>query len=226
MKVRAETVSVAGIVALAAGVMLAGCGPGTENESSNSASTASTTASSTASSTSVAESSAAADSTEPRPAPGTFTVKLPNLPGWSADPERLLQGEQDIGEGLRGWFNEELQNADLGPISSIKVGVGPVPDGGLDKLKQDLTAAGGIGNCPFVSPPSPVKISGFDGFRYSTECPPLAGDSLTMYSRVVAVPQTNGAKTTVVSITGVSTKNKPIDQAINLIDEQTKITVG
>jgi hypothetical protein len=47
-----------------------------------------------------------------------------------------------------------------------------------------------------------------------------------MYGRVVAVPQTNGAKTTVVSITGVSTKNKPIDQAINLIDEQTKITVG
>ncbi|MCX6484985.1 MAG: hypothetical protein NT146_17435 [Mycobacterium sp.] len=61
MKVRAATVSVAGVAALAASVMLAGCGSGSKTTSSSTESASSSAAASTSS----AESSQASDSSTP-----------------------------------------------------------------------------------------------------------------------------------------------------------------
>ncbi len=223
MKVRAATVPVAGVAALAASVMLAGCGSGSKTASSSSGSAASTTTS--ASSTSAAAPSAAAQSTKAGP-PGAPTVTLPNLPGWVGDPATLSEPA-----------GKDSPTVEAQYVMALKPSQG---EGGLlvivqrpktssDTLDLDAWLQGNLPpdakpdkDCEFVAPPVKTTVSGFNAVANNQRCTGADGTHELDF-RYVAVPGTNGAPNYGVTLL-VGGLN--LADTMKLIDEQIKITAG
>ena len=194
MKARAATVSVAGIAALAASVMLAGCGSGSKTASSSTASAASTAASSAASNTTTDTAHKVA-------------VTLPEIPGWSDGPKTEIPG------------TDVLAAIKLGEDASISVGAQQLKKGedpaqyARDAVTGDSTVGGG---CK-MGDPDPATMSGYSGFR--SRC---LGGQISQIRAAFGVPETADAPASWVFMTGLSANSffDQLEEALNQIIEK------
>ena len=200
MKVRAATVSVAGIAALAASVMLAGCGSGSKTASSSTASAASTAASSAESAPSTATDTAR-----------QVTLTLPEVPGWTSKPADELQAPTET--------NYQLASLSSGENYFISV-VARILQSGDDMA--ELTKQAVIQpskKCQSAGDPVPLTMSGFDGSKGVFNCD--SGGSQIVGA--LAIPQTADRPATFLMIlgdTGSSTDAAPVEEAFNLITSE------
>ena len=219
MKVRAATVPAVGVAALAASVMLAGCGSGSKTASSSSA-----PAESKASSTSAAASSAAAASTKAGP-PGAPSVSLPNLPGWVGDPETLNGSEGKASPTMESHYVAALKTSQGDGILAFVM----TPKSSSDTLNLDTWLQASLPpdakpdkDCEFVTPPAKTTVSGFNAVAENERCTG-AGGSHDLDTRYIAVPGTNGGPNYAVTIVAGGPN---LADTMKLVDEQTKITAG
>ena len=193
MKVRAATVSVAGIAALAASAMLAGCGSGSKTASSSSASAASTAASSAESAPSTATDTAR-----------KITLTLPEIPGWTddakTDPDMLAAIKHGDDAGINVFAATLKKGDDL--AQNVR-----------DAVTGDSTVGGG---CK-TGDPAPATMSGYSGLLST-----CLGEQISKERAAFGVPETADAPASLVLITGLSANSffDQVKEALNQIVEE------
>jgi len=215
VKVRAATVSVAGVAALAASVMLAGCGSGSKTASSStapssteSASSSAAASTSSAESTSAAESSTAADTALP-------VITVPELPGWSDDPTVSWSSP----DGTKAFAGKYGDSATL-QVDGFRGGPGDdVSSEGIKKMLEDPNAGMAVvrastdkditlaDTCEPNGGPVPATMGEANGYRGDFSCN-SRGVQGTL--AILAIPGSGDAPGTAVLIVG---RAKPADAA-------------
>ena len=209
MKVRAATVSVAGVAALAASVMLAGCGSGSKTASSStapsstkSASSSAAASTSSAESTSASESSTAANIALP-------VITVPALPGWSDDPTVNWVGGGNETKAFAGKYGDSATLQVQGSRAE------PGDDLSSEGVKKIIETAGMavvmVGTdmedlCLPNGGPVPATMGEANGFRGDFSC--HSGVQGTV--AIVTIPGAGDAPGTGVVIVG---RAKPADAA-------------
>ncbi len=199
MKVRAATVSVAGVVALAASVMLAGCGSGSKTASSSSASAASTAASS-------AESASSTTDTARKVA-----VTLPEIPGWSDGPITEIPGADMLAAIKHG------DDATINVLASTLKKGDDLAQNVRDAVTGDSTVGGG---CK-TGDPAPATMSGYSGLLST-----CLGEQISQTRAAFGVPETADAPASFVLMTGLSANSffDQVEEALNQIVEEGTIS--
>jgi len=199
----------AGVAALVASVMLAGCGSGSKTASSStapsstkSASSSAAASTSSAESTSAAESSTAADTALP-------VITVPELPGWSDDPTVNWIGG---GDGTKAFAGKYGDSATL----QVQGGPGgPGDDLSSEGIKKELVGAGmavalaGTDMADTCEPnggPVPATMGEANGYRGDFSCHSGVQGTVAM----LGIPGTGDAPGTIVVIVG---RAEPADAA-------------
>jgi len=219
MKKRSLLTPATGIVALALSVALAGCGSETKTTSSD---TGTKTASSDSSavpesaSTSAAAPSAQAAATQPGP-PGSPTVTLPALPGWSGDAATLKADPATIAAVH---YDQTPDDA----FVAVSLAAVDTADDALPAASAGANALNDQASCTFQGAVEEATISGFDGYKATQICKPTTINRVQQ-TRSIAVPNPGGTSYVVV-ITGTAKEDQvaALDAAMNLVDEQMTIT--
>ncbi|MFN0142472.1 MAG: LpqN/LpqT family lipoprotein [Mycobacterium sp.] len=200
-----------GVAALVLTVTLAGCGSASKTASSNSVA-----GSGESSASSAAASSAPAAATQPGP-PGSPTVTLPELPGWSGD-SATLKDDPSI---LAAVHYDETPDEAFIAVSMVAV---DGPDQAIPAASAGANKLNNVDNCAFEGAIDETSISGFQGFQATQICTPSTTTRVSE-TRAIAVPNTSGTSYVVV-ITGTAKQDQmgALDDAMKLVDSETTIT--
>ena len=188
-----------GVAALLLSATLAGCGSGSKTAASSSAaSTSSSSASTSASATSTtADTAHYAD------------VTLPELPGWSDDPNVKWQEGNDFYHVAALKYGETP--------TSIQVLIARADKPGEDPMQgaQQLAADPLVDGCVKSAEPDPTTMSGFSGFLNAFKC----NDGTALFQEAFGIHETAAAPAAVVLMTGISNMDNVnrVTEALDLI---------
>jgi len=195
-----------GVAALLLSATLAGCGSGSKTATSSSAaSTSSSPASTSASATSTtADTAHYAD------------VTLPELPGWSDDPDVKWQEGNDFYHVAALKYGETPTSIQVLIARSTKPGEDPMQ--GAQQIAADPLVDG----CVKSAEPDPTTMSGFNGFLNAFKC----NDGTALFQEAFGIHETAAAPAAVVVITGVSSMDNvdKVTEALDLITSKGTIT--
>jgi len=206
MKKISPLLPAAGVAALVLSMTLAGCSSGTKT-----ATTSSATAASSASATSSSASSTAAETTDPESADTAHyaDVTLPELPGWSDNPDVKWQEGNDFYHVAAIRYGETSANIQ---VFIVRGAPGEDPIEGAKLFAADPLADG----CVKSAEPDPTSMSGFKGFLNAFKC----NDGTVLFQEALGIHETAAAPASVVALIGASS----IDQVDTLTEALDLIT--
>ena len=190
-------VSATGVAALLVSATLAGCSSGAKTASTSStASSASSSASSTSSATSTAADTA-----------HYADVTLPELPGWSDDPNVKWQ------EGNEFYHVAALKYGET--ATSIQVVIRRLDPGNNPVEGAKALVATATDGCQLNGDPAPATMSGFSGYSAESSCKGGVQNS----EIALGIHETSSAPPSVVYIAGASTSENAakVKEALDLI---------
>jgi hypothetical protein len=189
--------------ALIASAALAGCGSGTKTEPSTSSAAASS-----ASSAAASEPSTAAESADTA---HYADVTLPELPGWSDDPDVKWEEGNDFYHVAALKYGETPTSIQVLIARSDKPGEDPIT------AAQQIAAEVPKG-CEPNGAPDPTSMSGFDGFLNAFGCE----NGVVQFQEALGVHETAAAPASVVLLLGVAGVDQvdKLKEALALITEK------
>lgn len=193
-----------GVAAMVLCATLAGCSSGTKT-----ATTSSATAASSASATSSSASSTAAESTDPESTDTAHyaDVTLPDLPGWSDDPNVAWQEGNDYYHVAALKYGETA--------TSIQVLIRRLDPGNDPVEGAKALVAKATDGCELNGDPAPATMSGFNGYSAESSCKSGVQNS----ELALGINETSSAPPSVVYIAGISTSETAakVKEALDLI---------
>ena len=195
-----------GVAAVVLCATLAGCSSGTKTATTSSASAASS-----ASATSASTSSAAAGSTDTESTDTAHyaDVTLPELPGWSDNPDVKWQEGNDLYHVAAIQYGETGANIQVLISRSSKPGEDPIE--AAKSFAADPLADG----CVKSAEPDPTSMSGFNGFLNAFKC----NDGTALFQEAFGIHETAAAPASVVALIGASSIEQvnTLTEALDLI---------
>ena len=197
-----------GVTALILSVTLAGCGSGTKTEMSSSASATSQSASASASATSTA-----AESTDTE---HYADVTLPELPGWSDNPDVKWE------EGNSLYHVAAIQYGETGANIQVLISRSDKPGGDPIDAAKSFAADPLADGCVKSAEPDPTSMSGFNGFLNAFKC----NDGTALFQEAFGIHETAAAPASVVALIGASSIDQvnTLTEALDLITSKGTIT--
>jgi len=194
--------------ALIASMALAGCGSGTKTETSSSSAAASS-----------ASSAAASDPSTTGEATDTAhyaDVTLPELPGWSDNPDVKWEEGNDLYHVAAIQYGETGANIQVLIARSDKPGEDPTA--AAQAFAADPLADG----CEKSAEPDPTSMSGFNGFLNAFKC----SDGTALFQEAFGIHETAAAPASIVALIGASSIDqvKTLTEALDLITSKGTIT--
>jgi len=197
-----------GVAALILSVTLAGCGSGTKTEMSSSAS-----ATSEASSASASATSTAAESTDTA---HYADVTLPELPGWSDNPDVKWE------EGNNLYHVAAIQYGETGANIQVLIARSDKPGDDPTAAAQSFAADPLAEGCVKSAEPDPTSMSGFNGFLNAFKC----SDGTALFQEAFGIHETAAAPASIVALIGASSIDQVniLTEALDLITSKGTIT--